>query len=106
MNKAGRMRRKITIESDTPTQNTYGEPIESWSTYATVWASVEPLNGREYFNSQQTAAEISTRFRIRYKSGITPDMRVVLDSNNYDIRSIINVNEHNKELILMCDLRL
>ena len=43
------LRHKILIEQVTETRDSAGRVIETWSTYATRRAEVEPLNGREYF---------------------------------------------------------
>ena len=76
--------------------------LETWSTYATVQASIEPISGREYFAAQSTQADVTHRIRIRYLSGIVPKMRVSYNSRIFDILSVINVGERNRELQLMC----
>lgn len=99
--RAGPLRNRIIIQTTTESQSTSGYNVNTWSTFATVWASIEPLNGKEYFDSQQVNAEENTRFRIRYLQNITTKMRVSWNSRIYDIRSIININEINKEMVLM-----
>ena len=98
----GKLRRRITIERVTETQDTDGAVLETWSTYATVQASIEPISGREYFAAQSTQADVTHRIRIRYLSGIVPKMRVSYNSRIFDILSVINVGERNRELQLMC----
>ena len=98
----GKLRRRITIERVTETQDTDGAVLETWSTYATVQASIELISGREYFAAQSTQADVTHRIRIRYLSGIVPKMRVSYNSRIFDILSVINVGERNRELQLMC----
>ena len=103
--KGGKLRHKITIETPAETQNSIGEPIPAWSTHTTRSASVEPLQGRELYRAKQVDSEVSIRFRLRHDSltgAITTKMRVSWDSRLFDIESIINVNERNKEVHLMC----
>jgi SPP1 family predicted phage head-tail adaptor len=76
--------------------------IETWSTFATAQASIEPISGREYIAAQSTQADVSHRIRLRYLSGITPKLRVNYSSRIFDILSVININECNRELQLMC----
>jgi len=76
--------------------------IKVYPTY--VWARVEPLSGRELFQAQQIQASINTRFTIRHITGITPKMRISYDSKNYQIESVINTNEQNREIQLMCSI--
>lgn len=99
--RAGKLRHEIVIQKTTQTQSTSGAFVDSWATFATVRASIEPLNGKEYFDSQQVNAEENIRFRIRYLPNLTTKMRISWDSRIFDIRSIINTNERNRELILM-----
>jgi SPP1 family predicted phage head-tail adaptor len=98
----GRLRHRIAIERVTETRDTDGSVIETWSTYATVQASIDPLSGREYFAAQSVQADLTHRIVMRYLSGIVPKMRVKYGSRIFDILSVINVSERNGELQLMC----
>jgi SPP1 family predicted phage head-tail adaptor len=100
--KIGNLRHRITIEQAAVAQDTDGAVLESWSTYAMVQASIEPISGREYFAAQSTQADVTHRIIVRYRSGITPKMRVNHGSRIFDILSVININERNRELHLMC----
>jgi SPP1 family predicted phage head-tail adaptor len=97
----GKPRHRIAIERVTETQDIDGSAIETWSTHATVQASIEPISGREYFSAQSTQADVTHCIGIRYLSGIVPKMRVKFASRIFDILSVINVDERNRELQLM-----
>jgi len=56
----------VVLQSPNPTQDSYGQEVTGWSTVATVWAAVEPINGREYLAAQQLNAETKVRIRLRY----------------------------------------
>lgn len=99
---AGRLDKRITIQSVAVTRNAIGEPIQSWADVATVWAAVEPVQGREFWEQQQVQSEVTTRIRIRYRAGITAAMRVVYGSRLLNIRSVIDPKERHDELQLMC----
>lgn len=98
----GAMRHRITIQQLVESSNTFGEVEKTWQDVATLWASIEPLRGREYFDSQQINAEVTTRIRIRYRPGIKPKMRAVYGERIFDIQSVIDVEERHKEIHLMC----
>lgn len=100
--RSGELRNRITIQQKSVTRDTYGGETVTWTDVATVWAAVEPISGREYFSSQQIQAEVTTRIRIRHKTGITPVMRVSWGTRLYDIISVIEINERNREIHLMC----
>ncbi len=82
----GPLDRRIRIERPTVTKDaTYGSPTVAWSTFATVWASVEeimPSRGESNSNGLRIG-ERAERIRARYLAGVSSDMRVVyLDRAN------------------------
>ena len=98
----GKLRHRITIERVVGAQDADGAVIEKWSTYVTVQPSIEPISGREYFATQSTQADMTHRIVLGYLSGVIPKMRVKFGSQIFDILSVINVEERNRELQLMC----
>lgn len=105
--RAGRLRQRVELQSLTEEQEDYGGLVPVWTTEATVWASVRPLMGREYFRAQQVGSEIDCEIRTRYRADITPTTRwrIVHESNNYDIQSVQPVEERHREWVFMCKLR-
>ena len=100
--RAGQLRHRVTIQQKSVARNSYGEEVITWADVDTVWASVEPLRGREFIEMRRAGAEVTTRIRMRYRSGIAPEMRVVYGSHTYDIKSVVHVEERQRELHLMC----
>ncbi len=99
----GRLRHRITIqEYKLIGRDEYNSPIMGWGDFATVWASVEPISGQEYWASSQVQAEVTHRIRVRYLSGVRPTMRVQFKERTFEVESIINWQERNIDLQLMC----
>lgn len=99
--RAGRLRNRLQLQSAVEARNGYGEVIQTWSTVATVWGSVEPLQGREYQLARQTQAETTVRMRIRYRADVRPSWRVRWQGRNYEIVDA-QADERRTELQLMC----
>lgn len=99
---AGRLRHRVTIQNAVEARNAYGEAIKTWSTVATVYASVEPIRGREMFDAEQVQSEVTHRVRLRYRPGLTSQMRLLFNGRMFEIQTVINVNERNREVQLMC----
>ncbi|BAU27630.1 SPP1 family predicted phage head-tail adaptor [Aneurinibacillus soli] len=98
----GRLRHRVMLQSRTTIRNEEGFEDESWTDVATVWAAVEPLRGREYFAAAAVNAENTVRIRMRYRLGITPDMRLLYGMRIFEIQSMIDPDERHRELHLMC----
>ncbi len=99
----GRLNHKVVIEQRTETKNTLGEDETTWSTYKWTWAQVSPLSGKEYLANNELQSVVTGRVSMRYLSGVTVDMRINWDNRIFDIISIINTEERNRELILMVE---
>lgn len=100
--RAGRLRHRITIENPVESPGAYNEARFIWQKLIDTWASVKPLQGREYFASQQAQSEVTHEVMMRYCEGITPRSRVVFGERVFDIRGVINTDERCIELKLMC----
>ena len=96
--RAGRLRHRITIQEPASTVGGLGEKLKSWADVATVWAAIEPLRGREFFESHQRESEATTVITIRYRSGLTHSMRINFGSKYYKIDDILNPDERNRYL--------
>lgn len=107
MIESGELNKRVIIEQATEVQNANGEPIKTWSTYITRWASVKPLVGREAYNAagQMDVGEISGKITLRGDPEtvvISAKMRVNFNGRIFDIKSPAVVpNEYGDEVILM-----
>lgn len=98
---AGRLNKRIIIQRKTGSASSMTEP-ETLGTVKTVWACLEPLQGKAYFEANRQNSEVTIKITIRYLQGITPDMQILFGTRIFEIISIINVGERNCEMQLMC----
>lgn len=68
----------------------------------TVWASVEPMRGKEYQEAQRIRPELTYKITTRYHRGITPDMVIKYKDKCFQIISVINIRESNEMLEIIC----
>lgn len=102
MMKVNKLRHRVQIQSPTRNQNELGEVTEGWATASTVWASVEPLSGRELAKAQQVQADVTHRVIIRYRPGVKQDWRVVHMGRELNITVVRNIEERNEMIELLC----
>ena len=84
----GPLDRRLTIQSLQTVLDGVGQPIETWSTVATVWGRIMPQPRGERFQAQQIVGHAMTTFRIRYRTGITVKHRVLFDGKTWDVSDI------------------
>jgi len=97
---SARLNKKISIQK----KSVSGKGIdrgESWAVFCSDWASIRPISASEIIKSDREEMDISHRIKIRYRSGITSDMKIVYGSREFDIHSVININEANREIELL-----
>jgi len=99
---AGRLRKRLILQSKEETRDSYGAALITWTTEGTVWGAIEPLSGKEYFSQQAVQAEAQVRIVIRYYSGVLPSWRVSHGGLYYDILDVLNHDTRNRQLTLMC----
>ena len=97
-----KFRHRLTLQSKTVTRNAYGEEVITWTNEKTVWGSIEPLSGREYFQAQQVQSKVTHKVSIRYYTGLRTDWRILFGSRIFDIVSALNIEERNREMVLYC----
>lgn len=97
-------RHTITIRraaTDT-TRNDFGERTETGTTLAQVWAAKEDWSGREVLDANRETPMVYTRFVIRWRDDVTPEMTVECDEISYFIESVLDLAGAQKELVLQC----
>lgn len=88
---AGKLDRRIVIQTPTATRDGAGQPVETWATLCTVWANVTHLRGSEPFQGQQFNAQRKTVFLIRWRDDVDETMQVIHDGDTYGILSAVEV---------------
>lgn len=95
--------KKITIQKPVETQGTAGGVVVMWEDFMTnIWASINPISGREYFAAKSAQAETTHHIDFWYIPGITSEMRVKYGNKIFEIESVLNVKEQNRVINLLC----
>lgn len=107
---AGKYRHIVTFQRlKQANQNAYGETSvndeNNWEDAFTSRVGIFPLSGREFLGLQGDVktSEISHRIVLRYREGITSDMRIKFGNRIFEINSPpVNSLERNDELLMFC----
>ena len=83
---AGQLDQRIQLQSKTRTADGVGGATTAWATYATVWAHIRPLSGRERENAMRTEGKADYLVVLRYRSDITETHRILWRGRYLNIR--------------------
>ena len=84
----GAFRHLIQLQKRTTTRDTRGNEQSSWTTVWTLRAAVSDVSGREFYEAAAHQMENTVTFTLRWRSGLTGDMRVVFAGAVYEIIQI------------------
>ncbi len=100
------MRTRVTIQvnSAAGTRDSRGQEIETWTTFVTGWAEVEPdlsyRGGKEISAAQQQLAEQFYTVLMRFRSDVRPKMRMVFGTHTLDIISVLDPDRRRHKMVL------
>lgn len=83
---AGDLRHRIIIQQNVSD----GTTDPSWQTLVEVWTAKKAATGRLFYEAAAAQSENDVVFTIRHRTGVKPEMRIVLDgdtANPYRITS-------------------
>lgn len=98
----GEFRHVLTFQKRTETQNAFGEVINEWVDVFKTRGAIYPVSGRDFFAGEQINSEVTHKINLRYAKGLSPDMRIEFNGRVFEIESIINFQEANTLLQMMC----
>jgi len=74
------LNRKITIKQPSTGQDSWGQPLTTWTTLYSPWAQVTTLpraqSGAEQITGDQLISAVTYLFKVRFKEGVNSKMRV------------------------------
>ena len=101
----GALRERVTLQLPVRTPDGAGGAAVSWTAGTPVWAKVEERGGGERVEGERLAAKARLRVTIRYRSGITTEMRVMRDGKALNILSLRDPDGRKRFLLLDCEER-
>lgn len=81
----GKLRHRVSLQSATTVNDSYGQPTRTWATYATVWALVEPVSGEESTLAMQLQGGTTHKITIRYRAGVSVGHRILYGTRIFNI---------------------
>lgn len=82
----GKLRHRITIQKPVSSQDAEtGQVTTNWvAVAADIAAAIEPVSVREFVAAQAMQSQVTARIVIRYRAGLTAQMRILHGSRVYN----------------------
>jgi len=99
--RAGDLRHYAAFRSVTKAEDGMGGITETWSTDFSAYIAIWPFSVREAAENMRVSADVTHKIRMRYRTGVTPDMRISWNSRTFEIKGVMNRGKHTLDLICL-----
>lgn len=99
----GALKHQITINQQSATQDSFGQPVITWNAVRTCWGGINLVGMREVFSANQLTSQSTDVWTVRWTSTlIQPGMQIVFGSSTYRVQAVSNPGKRNIYLHILC----
>ncbi len=85
----GSLNQRLRLEAPVRTDDGAGGSTVTWSLVSEVWGAVRQTGGSERLDAGGLKQRNTHEIWIRWRSGVTADMRFLLDTRAFNIRAVV-----------------
>jgi SPP1 family predicted phage head-tail adaptor len=106
----GTLNRRVQIQQQTTSQDSFGQEQQTWTPIYVCWASIDIQNSQLLYSTAEFVEKVTYRITFRWTNSIViqPGMRIVYTeattkvTHTYLIEALLNTKAGNRELVAMC----
>lgn len=100
----GKLNKRITFQKLVTGTDDMGQTTTNWEDDKTVWATVKPYKSSEIDFMRKLKPEATHRIYIRYREGITADMRIRYQGRIFELSGPpLDLDERHAVMELQCE---
>jgi len=99
--RAGDLRHYAAFQDVAEVEDGMGGITETWSTSFSAYIAIWPFSVNESAENMRISADVTHKIRMRYRTGVTPIMRIVWNSRTFEIKAIISRGKHTMDLVCL-----
>ena len=100
--KTGRLTKRVTIIRQVPVKDEHGFDAMGEDVFLTCWAEIKPARGKTLYEMERKEGVEYTVITIRWRPGITHDMKVKYQEHVYSIDNMVDPYMRHEALELYC----
>ena len=102
----GDMRDRVSLYDRAIQAPVFGTPniTQEYTLLGSVWSSIETIKGPTVFDDVDTKKQVTIEFKIRYRSDVTSETRVLFSGDYYEILEPTNNDKRDRFMFLRCAL--
>lgn len=87
--RANDLDKRVKLQQMVAGQDAVGQPVQTWTDVATIWANIVHQSGIEAIKHDAVASSVRASIRIRARAGVAPSMRILLGATAYNILAVL-----------------
>lgn len=104
---AGELRHRVTIQHFVEQRDEYNNLLDkAWVEYKKLWGKIEFLSVKDTLAAKAASSETTARLKIRKRTDITTEMRVLWKGQVFQIASPPKSDNENGEIYVTFELKL
>lgn len=102
--RSGELCHQVKLAGKSVTQDSFGQPLNTWTPYLTTRASIAQLSGQELFQGDEFTSASQIRIAIRWPGAgvVNVGDRIFFQTHVYVIQIVENVFMKNRVIKLTC----
>lgn len=101
----GELRARLVLEAPARAADDGGGSVVTWEQVALLWAKVSARGGTESFTHDRVAGSASHEIIMRYRSDVTPEMRLREGTRIFDVRAAMDLDGRRQWLRCLAEER-
>ena len=101
----GKMRHLVNVQVYNRNVDSHGDVRDdvedNWQTVRTIWAAIDPVSGREFYEADQSQSQVTHKVRCRFFPGLTTEQRLVYHGRTLEIVSVIDWEMRHESYLIM-----
>ena len=99
----GKLRYRVDLQSGTESSDGAGGCTVAHKTIAQIYADIRPSGGSEQYRQGKIQEKVTHKIFIRFREEIDSSWRIQYEGRTFQIKNIINVQERDRFLQLLCE---
>lgn len=98
----GTLNKKVDIAAGVTEEHRGFDTVNYKIIHKGIWARIEPLRGKEYYEAQRVKNEEIVKITIRYRETVTEGCKVLYRDHVYEIKNIADPDMSHESMELRC----
>lgn len=95
---------RVTIRQRAAGSDELGQPLQTWTTVATLWASIRHLSGAAAIKADANTSAVKASISVAKRDDIKAGMQALHGTTVYEIKAVLPDEQNRLDMFLVCEV--